>query len=151
MCMLNGRSKEGNDFTSISANGASDYCFTSHENLCNIKDFSVILTSDMISAVDNIANIAPVGIPDHSLLSWNVVTNLANENKEGSCDVINTDSKHVKFDLNKVPIDFLNDQSILNDIKILITKLESNEINTNNIDSVYQDWCKIVKENNYVN
>lgn len=149
MCMLNGRSKEGNDFTSISTNGASvvDYCFTSHGNLCNIKDFSVILTSDMISAVDNIANIAPVGNPDLSLLSWNVVTNLANENKEGSCDVINTDSKHVKFDLNKVPVDFLNDQSILNDINILITKLESNEINTNYIDSVYQDWCKIVKEN----
>ena len=40
-----------------------------------------------------------------------------------------------------------DDESILNDINILITKLESNEINTNNIDSVYQDWCEIVTEN----
>lgn len=49
--------------------------------------------------------------------------------------------------MKKVSNNFLNDQSILNDINSHIVDLEINEKYTDNIDEVYSAWCKIVKNN----
>lgn len=74
--MLNGRSECDQTFTSMLVHRALvvDSCTISYENLCNFTDIAVHLTADIVISIGNIANIAPVSIPDHSLLSWNIVT-----------------------------------------------------------------------------
>ena len=63
-CILNGRNSVRNDLTSISVKGCSvvDYCITPYDSLNYLIDFTVTRTTDS-------------SIPDHSLLSWNVVFN----------------------------------------------------------------------------
>ena len=155
MCMLNGRSDGDQNYTSISVNGSSvvDYCIIPHNQLSNFTNFSVSLTSDLISACNNIANLAPISIPDHSLLSWNDVTNLTkiDEPVVQSTNKDSTDRGHVKFKLNSIPGDFMSDPSVLEQINVLIDKLESNVIDVSNIDNVYKDWCDIVKNSLYDN
>ena len=80
-----------------------DYCITSHQHLGIFTDFTITLTSDLIIAFDSIVNITPDGIPDHWLLSWNIVINLE---YEGSLDA-NSVSSHVNLDLENVPNIFL--------------------------------------------
>ena len=153
MCMLNGRSDSEQNYTSVSINGSSvvDYCIVPHEQLFNFTNFSVNLTSDLITSCRNIANLVPSSTPDHSLLAWNIVTGLNHTvlPDKGSNEI--PQDGHVKFDLNSIPSNFLSDQAVLEEINVLINKLETLENDSLNIDNVYKEWCNIVKVNMYDN
>ena len=71
----------------------------------------------MINSNLNIANIAPVSIPDHSLLSWNNISKLE---KVEVHSYENNETDYISFDLKKVPSNFLNDQSLLDEYKQIL-------------------------------
>ncbi len=63
-----------NDFTSISQKGSSvvDYCLMSHDALDICSGFEVVHVIDLIARAGNVSSVAPSGIPDHSVLRWNI-------------------------------------------------------------------------------
>ena len=75
--ILNGRNSVKNDFTYISVKGCSvvDYCITPYDSLNYFTDFTVTRTTDLINKADALSVLAPPSIPDHPLLSWNIVFN----------------------------------------------------------------------------
>ena len=75
ICMLNGRFEGSlNYFTSVSTKGSSvvDYSVVPHDDLNLLSDFRVNSTLDLINAVPELCLVASAGVPDHSLLSWNI-------------------------------------------------------------------------------
>ena len=78
LCILNGRNSVKNDFTSISVKGCSvvDYCITPYDSLNYFTEFTVTRTTDLINKAYALSVLAPSSIPDHSLLSWNIVFNV---------------------------------------------------------------------------
>lgn len=100
MCMLNGRNCVQNDYTSVSVKGSSvvDYCITTHDNLCNFSNFSVTLTSDLINTAGNLSILAPTSIPDHSLLTWQIVSSITNTD---TCKH-DVHCSYDKFDVNSI-------------------------------------------------
>ena len=121
--MLNGRSDASNEFTSVSAKGSSvvDYCVVSHDNLYKITDFKITLTSDVINKVGIVHSLLPTCIPDHSLLSWNIVTDLTEP-----VETVNSSRNpwFDRFDLKKVNDSFLNGHASLIQVNAFIEKLE---------------------------
>jgi len=148
MIMLNGRKSSNNNFTSVSVKGSSvvDYCLIPQEKLDVYTDFNVILTTDLINKHCSIGSVGPSCMPDHSFLTWNVSIKSV---------LVSCDQSHVnsfdKFELKNVPQDFMNNESVLIEINKLIDTLETNAIDTHNIDDVYTSWCNIVKDNMYDN
>jgi hypothetical protein len=109
-------------------------------------DFTVTPVTELLQ---NIGVFSLTCSPDHSLLSWRINTNIVNLSENFSKDYIN--SGYDKFDLKNVPNDFMNTHSVSDKINILIDNLEQNVVNKNNIDSVYKQWCDIVKDSMYAN
>ncbi|XP_060589316.1 uncharacterized protein LOC132744577 [Ruditapes philippinarum] len=146
-CMLNGRTNSSNEFTSVSVKGSSvvDYCVVTHDSLSKFTDFSVKLTSDVINSSCDINSLAPTCLPDHSLLSWNIVCNSANFIDDISCDNVSYD----KFNLNMVPGDFLTGQDIIDQVNNVIENLEQGLQSQSDIDGLYSEWCSIIKHNMY--
>ena len=148
MCMLNGRSDASNEFTSVSAKGSSvvDYCVVSHDDLYKITDFKITLTSDVINKADIVHSLIPTCIPDHSLLSWNIVTDLTEP-----VETVNSSRNpwFDRFDLSKVNDSFLNGHASLIQVNAFIEKLEQRQQCQNDIDIIYEEWCAFVKENMY--
>ena len=113
MCILNGRNSVRNEFTSISVKGCSvvDYFITPYDSLNYLTVFTVTRTTDS-------------NIPDHSLLSWNIVFNefvdvTIDENvKSGSFD---------KVDVRNVTDTFLLDPNVLFQVNNVINKLEQGQ------------------------
>ena len=77
LCILYGRTSVRNEFTSISVKGCSvvDCCITPDDSLNHFTDFTVTRTTDLINKADALSVLALSSIPDHSLLSWNIVFN----------------------------------------------------------------------------
>lgn len=147
MCMLNGRGSS-NNFTSVSVKGSSvvDYCIATHDNLCNMIDFEVVLTSQLINTSGDIRVLAPTCIPDHSLLSWNIVSDTSSYYTK---DISNEGTSYDRFDLSNVNNYFMNSHSAVLQINNVIQKLEQGFRSQNDIDLVYEDWCNVVKQNMY--
>ena len=150
MCFLNGRGKN-NDFTSVSTNGRAvvDYCFVSHSSLGSFSNFSVTRNCELINQSGSLNCAGPVGLPDHSLLKWNVEF----DSGGGTCKSANASSEHsytngdfYKFDVSNVSENFLDDDALLFRVNDTISKLESSLRSQSDIDGVYSDWCKILKD-----
>ena len=80
MCILNGRFREGDAFTSVSNKGLSvvDYCLVPIEYFSKFENFKVHSMLDIVQ--DH--NLHSIGnLPDHSLLVWNFLME-----KETTCD-----------------------------------------------------------------
>ena len=67
-----------------------------------------------------------------------------------SCDQSHVNSFD-KLGLKNVRQDFMNNESVLIEIKKRIDTLEKNSIDTPKVDDVYTNWCNIVKDNMYDN
>ena len=100
----------------------------------------------MINKVDALSVLTPSSIPDHSLLSWNIVFNEVvdvtfDENvKSGSFD---------KFDVRNVTDTLLSDPNALFQVNNVINKLEQSHRTQTDMDSMYEDWCNVIKQHMY--
>ena len=114
-CIMNGRNCKENNFTFVSTQGASvvDYCITPYEHMSKYEEFTVCLTSDLLTKamLHNKINSTTVA-PDHSLLLWTFTVECANVKKRGATDVEVSYEKYDRF----VPENFLQeDLSMLNE------------------------------------
>ena len=113
MCFLNGRGKN-NDFTSVSTNGRAvvDNCFASHSNLNSFSNFSVTRSCELINQSDSLRKVNPVGIPDHSLLKWNVSLGNMLDCFNKSAEFHHSKEEFFKFDRSNISANFLNDDAL---------------------------------------
>ena len=86
-------------------------------------------------------------MPDHSLLKWNF------EFDSGGGKSANASSEHsytngdfYRFDVSNVSKNFLDDDALLFRVNDTISKLESSARLQSDIDGVYSDWCRILKD-----
>ncbi|CAG2188857.1 unnamed protein product [Mytilus edulis] len=136
-CMLNGRNNSHNDYTYVSTRGLSvvDYCIVPYEML---KSFDRFEDVDIIGIVDPTRC-----MPDHSLLSWSMHLNFpVDENTEPKA---NAASFKTKYDLGKIPDDWLNSESFISDIDRIICILEESEANQCDIDKTYESFINSIK------
>ena len=71
MCMLNGRSEQGNGYTSVSPKGLAvvDYCLVPIDAFTQVSNFK---TLDILDVAEEFSINLPSKIPDHSLLTWDL-------------------------------------------------------------------------------
>ena len=124
LCILNGRKYTSNDFTSVSTKGRSvvDYCIVPHECIDSFEKFSVIHVTDMINNIPTLNSVANSGVPDHSLLRWNIICNSVEERVD-SCSE-NTSNTFDKFDFDKISRNFMCDHETVSKLNALIDNLE---------------------------
>jgi len=147
MCMLNGRfDKNDDDFTSVSTKGCSvvDYCVTPHDSFSSFSKFKVISVSDLISSIPDLHQFATSGVPDHSLLVWSVVTDSGSQS-----DSSQPESHFDKFDFCNIPASFMCDTDTINTVNDVIVRLEDQSNSQSSLDSIYDEWCSILKTNMY--
>ena len=71
MCMLNGRSEQGNGYTSVSPKGLAvvDYCLVPIDAFTQFTNFKIL---DILDVAEEFSINLPSKIPDHSLLTWDL-------------------------------------------------------------------------------
>ena len=72
LCMLlNGRSEQGNGYTSVSPKGLAivDYCLTPIDALTQFTNFKIL---DILDVAEEFSINLPSKMPDHSLLTWDL-------------------------------------------------------------------------------
>ena len=149
MCMLNGRFDEAfNDFTSISTKGSSvvDYCLVSHHDIGLFSDFKVVSTLEVIDSVRLLSSFATSGIPDHSLLKWNLIIA---DNSGLPAPRLQASYSDVKFNLNQIPENFLLTPDVLQKVQDSAAFLEEGTQTQSDIDNIYSDWCKLIQDHMY--
>lgn len=146
-CILNGRNSTKNDFTSFNSVGQSvvDYCFLPIEAKDNFTDFQVHRPHDLINAAGMPGVLESLrGLPDHGLLRWQMNWSILwsmSAPKNEQPEVVGT---YTKFDLSGVNDDFLMSDSIKNEIRETCLKIKNNEMNQQNLDANYNEFCDIV-------
>ena len=138
LCILYGRTSVRNEFTSISVKGCSvvDCCITPDDSLNHFTDFTVTRTTDLINKADALSVLALSSIPDHSLLSWNIVFN---EFVDVTLDENVKSGSFGKFDV----------RNALFQVNNVINKLEQSQRTQTDMDSIYEDWCHVIKQHMY--
>ncbi|CAC5377479.1 unnamed protein product [Mytilus coruscus] len=123
-CMLNGRNTSHNDFTYVSTRGLSvvDYCVP-YELLKSFNMFEVV---GRVAALIEEVDINGIGdqtrcMPDHSLLSWSMHLNFPVD--QNSVPKVNKATLKTKYDLWKVPDDWLCSESFTSEIELPQAKL----------------------------
>ena len=133
MCMLNGRSKDSNEFTSISTKGLAvvDYCLVPTENFALFQDFAVWKILDIL---DKFSINVPSKLPDHSILFWKL--NVC-QNPNPLIHVPNT--KVFK----RIPEDYLRSVQAHEKFHTL-TEQVSLATNGDDINCIYADFCALL-------
>ena len=124
MCMLNGRNNVCNNFTSVSTKGNAvvDYCFVRHDKLSDFVQFNVISVTDLITRSGIVSTVASSAMPDHSLLTWDILLEGVVDNS--SVNYSHT-SSYTKYDVKHVPTDFMLDLETVYYVNETISKLET--------------------------
>ena len=153
MCMLNGRYDcILNNFTSVSTKGSSvmDYYVVPHESLSRFLNFKVSSTLDLINDTPGLCQIASSGIPDHSLLTWNIVADdLGNFKEPETLKSGDSVTFYDRFNLDEIPDAFLLDNDSWQFVNVAIDTLERGRQDQHDIDTVYSKWCDYIKVNMY--
>jgi len=147
MCMLNGRfSTDHDNFTSVSSKGASvvDYCVVPHSDLYLCQNFKVLPVTNLINAIPGLNQCATSGLPDHNMITWNISTGELNMDNIETCNSIEHGS--IKFDLHSIPYSFLSSAHTVQLINGTIDKIEQGLQQQSDIDTIYDDFCDIVKD-----
>ncbi|CAC5399218.1 unnamed protein product [Mytilus coruscus] len=138
-CMLNGRNTSHNNYTYVSTRGLSvaDYCIVTYKLLKSFDMFEVGRVAALIEDVDIIGIVDPTRcMPDHSLLSWSIQNNVPKVNKA---------SLKTKYDLGKIPDDWLRSESCTSEIDGVLGILEESEANQCDIDKTYESFVNSIK------
>ena len=146
-CMLNGRVKGKNEFTHVSHRGRSvvDYVLIPHEQIINIKSMNVCL---MTETVEKFSLNGCTKIPDHSVLSWEM--ELPKYDNVNTC--IGTRQKaetftmtRKRFNLTDIPVDFMNNQDILQQIEQTVLKIEDILSEENGASAAYSEFMELIR------
>ena len=111
------------------------------------SEFSVTRVTDLVNVLNNNNVLTPSGLPDHSILSWNIKCDFyddASDNKESETNLICD-----KFNVTNVPPDFLCDIDILSSVNTAIADLEGSLRSQEDIDVAFNGWCNLVKGEMY--
>lgn len=149
-CILNGRFDPDHDnYTCISHRGKSvvDYMFLPHEQFSLVKFFSVLTVTDLCDKL----NILPCrSMPDHSILCSgftlpyyrNHETHTKNGNK--TIGHITEPPNHrifLKHNCSSIPENFMLSDAVVQEINDIIDRIETTNLNQNNIDQIYDQVC----------
>ena len=146
-CMLNGRNYYKNDFTCVSTKGLSvvDYLIVPHEDLHSFSDFSVTRSKDLFTQAGCVSLIDTSRvIPDHSCLTCSMALPVGspprstNQSSEEGVPI-------TSFDLSSIPDHFLSSDPCQTALRGCIAQLEASAANQLTVDSVYAQFCDIVK------
>ena len=146
MCVLNGRGST-NDFTCVSQRGASvvDYCLVSHGSLGNGWNFNIHRARDIFHISGCMDGTFSENIlPDHSLLTWDLTCHFTAQC--GNTDPNQWRYEFVKFKLGDIPNDFMCDEVSVRSLQVLINNLESLDVNQEVIDTTYQNFVDLLKQ-----
>jgi len=142
-CCLNGRlNTELDNFTSISGKGKAvvDYICVPHDIYDSCKTFKVLT---MQSVVDLFQLHGLIGdgsrLPDHSVLITEYATGY-NDYRPTTGTTPNKD----RYNLRKIPSDFMTGDLSRRAIANLITIIETTRENQTSVDSIYCDLCSII-------
>ncbi|CAC5390474.1 unnamed protein product [Mytilus coruscus] len=145
-CMLNGRNNSHNDYTYVSTRGLSvvDYCIVPYEMLKSFDMFEVRRVSALIEDVDIIGIVDPTRcMPDHSLLSWSM--HLSFPVGQNNVPKANAASLKTKYDLGKIPDDWLRNESFTSEIDRMLCIIEESEANQCDIDKTNESFVNSIK------
>ena len=141
-CMINGRVKGKNDFTSVSHRGRSvvDYVLVPHEQLCDIASMSILLMTETIEQFDlNRCD----KIPDHSLLLWE--SNMCAPSIESETDISQNRLPRKRFNVTNIPEDFLNNREAVSLIERTIERIESSISEEHGANSAYSAFMDLLQ------
>ena len=98
--MLNGRSEQGNGYTSVSPKGLAvvDYCLTPIDALTQFTNFKIL---DILDVAEEFSINLPSKMPDHSLLTWDLTVKTMIDD-----DMLHTHAPSRKY-YHKIPDNFL--------------------------------------------
>ena len=126
-----------------------DYCLVKYNDLHLFDNFSVCKAIDLVDKC-NIIDVTPcASIPDHSLLSWDIMINFSQQNAYCDSSFNSQDRYFKKFDLSQIPQDFLSDPECLGQVNVLIDKLEHSLQLQDDVDRFYDEWISVVEDNMY--
>lgn len=147
-CVLNGRNCIQNDFTCVSARGASvvDYCLVAHEQLHLFNKFKVVRARSLFEAAGCIARRDPQGvISDHSILLWMVdISHFGGQQQSTVQPKQRNIHEQTRYDVSNIQADFLQSDEVATVINNLIQSLETETLSQENIDSLYQEFCETI-------
>jgi hypothetical protein len=138
-CMLNGRNCINNDFTCVRTQGMSvvDYCLVNHNDLDLFKGFQVIRSSELVNTV----GITPVSVPDHSVISWNIILPCSLSDIR-----IPQEKARVVFDVREMTDSFLSDTEVVAKLHATVFSLESSMRAQSDIDNAYAEICMAMQK-----
>ena len=145
LCMLNGRfDPQKDNYTSISNRGRSvvDYVLTPHDCFEYCKDFKV---ESVTSLLDKFKLVDLVGErsrpPDHSVLSFKFVTNYMPE--DVATEPIKSHGGR-RYYFEHVPDTFMSTEIWTEGIRVLIDTFLNMANNQEDLDSSYDNMCKLI-------
>ena len=143
-CVLNGRCDNCDDnFTSVSRKGKAvvDYICVPHDMLNKYKYFKVITVQ---SIVDENSLHGLLGersrLPDHSVICTEFETNHSN-----CCADNNENAPRNRYNLKKMPSDFMTSELCRATISNIITSIETARENQESMDKIYDSLCHTIK------
>ena len=135
LCMLNGRSKHGCEFTSVSTKGLAvvDYCLVPTVSLPQFSDFKVL---DILNLADEFM------IADHSLLTWSVAVRCTPSLSH--CQMDNSSTGNIASAFRKMPDQYLKCELVSGKFQDLCHRVDSARHN-GELDTVYDDFCELLE------
>lgn len=142
-CILNGRVTGKNDFTHVSHRGRSvvDYVLIPHEQIIDVKSMDVCL---MTETVEKFHLNGCEKIPDHSVLTWEVkLPNYAHSTESRQkTETVSSIRRH--YNLTNLPIDFMNNQDILQQIEQTVLKIEDILSEEHGANAAYSEFMDLI-------
>jgi hypothetical protein len=142
-CVLNGRNMVNNDFTCRNIS-VVDYCIVPHDDLHIFNDFNVLKSHTLFNECC-LGHCEPIGIPDHNLLCWNISLRYSAKLNTANAQEPQYASS-TRFNVKNIPHDFMQGTQWINQINVLITKLEHDQDTATTCDLIYTKFCDAVKE-----
>lgn len=143
-CTLNGRfGEQSNQYTYHSTRGQSvvDYICVPHDVFPQCKDFCIVNCNSVIEELSAMNLLGEkCKVPDHSVLKFKLVFEYtvhadADENKS---------NPKKRFNLRRIPSDFMNSNSAIHAINLLIRKIELCRETQREINEIYENFCEMV-------
>ncbi len=144
MCMLNGRLSGKNDFTFIKTTGKSvvDFTLVPHEQLQFYSDFNVLT---MTGAIRKHRLLPPDVLPDHSLLTWDLLLPQSDIDQMNMCQNMVDDgeiNKQERFVIKSVPDDFL--EGNLQRVQETIARIEQSIADEQGVNETYDEFVNLI-------
>ncbi|CAG2233337.1 unnamed protein product [Mytilus edulis] len=141
---------EASELSNIPGSSVVDYCVVPYENLNCFKKFEVLRASELANEGVYIGSVEPRFIPDHSILCWEMESNMflcvepSNIEKE-NINVKNQNvQKRVIYDVKNIPNSWFEDENVINSINSCIRDIEKSNGDQDDVDNIYCEFVNIM-------